>query len=50
MARPHAADAMTADDREIELNPRLKSRNNRIYCGCIAAIAVGPRGVTGLCI
>jgi hypothetical protein len=33
-------DAMTDDDRQIELNPRLKSRNTRIYWGCIAAIAV----------
>jgi hypothetical protein len=33
-------DAMTADDREIELNPSLKSRNNKIYWGCIAAMVV----------
>ncbi len=33
-------DAMTDDDRQIELNPSLKSRNNRIYWGCIAAMAV----------
>jgi hypothetical protein len=33
-------EAMAADDREIELTPRLKSRNNRIYWGCIAAMAV----------
>jgi hypothetical protein len=33
-------DAMTADDREIELNSGLKSRNNKIYWGCIAALAV----------
>jgi hypothetical protein len=33
-------DAMTAEDREIELNPSLKSRNNSIYWGCIAAMAV----------
>jgi hypothetical protein len=32
--------AMTADDREIEQNPSLKSRNNRIYWGCIAALVV----------
>jgi hypothetical protein len=32
--------AMTDDDREIELNPSLKSRNNKIYWGCIAALAV----------
>lgn len=32
--------AMTGDDREIELNPRLKSRNNKIYWGCVAGIAV----------
>jgi hypothetical protein len=33
-------DAMTDDDRQIELNPSLKSRNNKIYWGCIAAMAV----------
>jgi hypothetical protein len=33
-------DAMTADDRQVELNPSLKRRNNRIYWGCIAAMAV----------
>lgn len=33
-------DAMTDDDRQVELNPGLKSRNNRIYWGCIAAMAV----------
>jgi hypothetical protein len=33
-------EAMTDDDRQIELNPSLKSRNNRIYRGCIAAMAV----------
>jgi hypothetical protein len=32
--------AMTDDDREIELNPSLKSRNNKIYWGCIAALVV----------
>jgi hypothetical protein len=32
--------AMTADDRETELNPSLKRRNNSIYRGCIAALAV----------
>lgn len=32
--------AMTADDREVELNKSLKSRNNKIYWGCIAALAV----------
>ncbi len=30
--------AMTDDDREIEQNPRLKRRNNRIYWGCVAAL------------
>jgi hypothetical protein len=30
---------MTDDDREIEQNPRLKRRNNRIYRGCVAALA-----------
>lgn len=33
-------DAMTDHDRQIELTPRLKSRNNRIYGACIAAMAV----------
>ncbi len=33
-------DAMTDDERQIELNPSLKGRNNRIYWGCIAAMAV----------
>jgi hypothetical protein len=32
--------AMTADDRQIELTPSLKRRNNRIYWGCIAALAI----------
>ena len=29
---------MTDDDREIEQNPRLKGRNNRIYWGCVVAL------------
>jgi hypothetical protein len=33
-------DAMTDEDKEIELTPRLKTRNNRIYWACVAAIAV----------
>jgi hypothetical protein len=33
-------DAMTEDDRQVELDPGLKSRNNRIYWGCIAALVV----------
>jgi hypothetical protein len=32
-------DHMTDDDKEIELNPSLKNRNNMIYWGCVAAIA-----------
>lgn len=36
----HEIDTMADDDREIERTPRLKARNNRIYWGCIAAIAV----------
>jgi hypothetical protein len=41
--RPYSSDEispMTDDDRQIELNPSLKRRNNRIYEGCIAAIVV----------
>jgi hypothetical protein len=33
-------DVMTEDDQQIERNPSLKSRNNRIYWGCIAAMTV----------
>jgi hypothetical protein len=32
--------AMTDDDRQIELNPSLKSRNNKIYWACIGAMVI----------
>jgi hypothetical protein len=41
--RTYSADeigAMTPEDQEIEQKPELKTRNNKIYRGCIVAIAV----------
>ena len=47
--KPYSADEIDAlheDDQAVELNARLKNRNNRIYWGCV--VAIGIAGVLAL--